>query len=212
MDCVARARTTNPSDWLAFTDLDEYHVPDPFPSTQERSTAPSIAAKVAVRSFYWSQPDYAGSVCITRTVPFGPHLPHPPAFWNPTGEYDPEPLQLAMIASQRPPMSTDLRDNQKCVHRSNALESTFVHWPTSYYPYPGSDASAYNTTVLKTERPGSEPAWMRILHFSDHHRQADYSTAYPITEGLVKYLGELNEARQTISAAMDWPCATVPCR
>lgn len=195
-DCQRRARTTYPSTWLSFTDLDEYFLPEPVPD-RSGSQLVSIGAASAFSTFFddAAADEDVGSLCIGRTQPFGPEVPLSSA-----SKADNEhPLALAKISHERPPFVWDDADNYKCMHRAT-LELGFVHYPLSHYPHPAGPGIAFRTARVQGEQTGPS---MRLLHMSNDYPEDDHVKPYPVNDGLVQYLEELDTTRRRTMDDMD---------
>lgn len=110
MDCHLRSFTAHPTAWLAFIDLDEFFLPEPF-------------LQSGLSDFLARQEVNVGSVCIGRT-----HV---------SREADTVPAlngRLASFTHIREPHVLDGEDNGKCLYRTSALELLHVHEPVSFLP------------------------------------------------------------------------------
>ncbi|BGP51648.1 hypothetical protein JCM10450v2_007598 [Rhodotorula kratochvilovae] len=102
--------SSTPTEWIAFTDLDEYFLPNPL-SLDSASTALS--------TYLLDRPSTTGSVCIPRTNYRRPSAGHHP---------------LPLGASSYFPLDASALDATKCIHRVRGVETGWVHLADMLYP------------------------------------------------------------------------------
>ncbi|GAA6052610.1 hypothetical protein JCM3770_006401 [Rhodotorula araucariae] len=179
-----------PTEWIAFTDLDEYFVPDPL--------SPDIAS-TALSSYLVSRPAQVGSVCISRTNFRRAHA----ASDGPGHSARPPPLG----ASTYFPLDASAIDSTKCVHRVCGVETGWVHLADMLY------------AGYRIERVSEEGAPVRLLH-GDRRGTAEGPLRLARSAGEKAYWRALQDTvdkaeRELGIASGDrtkrWPCADVPC-
>lgn len=106
IDCLERSKHLNPSHWLAFIDLDEYFLPDPFELS-------GIDNFLDLKT----HSDVA-TICFDRNQADKP----------PDHGEDTELLfeHITTLVERKEDHPTD---NRKCIHRPGSLLVPFVHWP-----------------------------------------------------------------------------------
>jgi hypothetical protein len=106
IDCLERSKHLHPTRWLAFIDLDEFFLPEPF----------SLSA---VEDFLdLSKHEDVATICLDRNQ----------ADTTPTRGRETELLfeHLTELVERKEDHPTD---NRKCMHRPSSLLVPFVHWP-----------------------------------------------------------------------------------
>lgn len=175
-----------PTEWISFTDIDEHFLPSNFvPAT----------ASTSIPSYFASQPDSVGSVCISRTNYRLPSF---------TTKHEYAGLHFGVFSSHFPPTGR-LIDSTKCVHRVRGVETGWVHRPDVLYP-------GY---TMKEE--ASEDAEMRIMH---DNRRGDQGPLH-MTVGAEQaiYWTTLLDRRRALEVKLGissnstglWNCQDVPC-
>lgn len=106
IDCLERSKHLSPTNWLAFIDLDEFFLPDPFDLS-------------GVDDFLdLSNHSDVATICLDRSQ----------ADTSPERGEHSELLfeHLSAVVERKKDHPTD---NRKCLHRPGSLLVPFVHWP-----------------------------------------------------------------------------------
>jgi len=127
IDCLERSKHTAPTRWLAFIDIDEYLLPDPFRSNK------------GIIEWLSSVNDTVATVCVDRnSYDRGCHTPEQLAADKAEGRCGTESIFALeelrdMVARER----AHKEDNRKCLHRTDRLIVPFVHWAILHRGEPG---------------------------------------------------------------------------
>ena len=179
MDCLARSRALHPRSWVSLTDGDEFYLPSPFNDT----------ASSFIMDFTRSRSSRTASVCIGRT------RFRPPAVLGSSGlPLTPAPAML-YLGSQWSRAKRENEWNLKCLHRVEAVEHVFVHWPETFR----NDQQAEEVEWYD-EITGGVPIIAHLQRGS--HAWPAYRMPYDATTELTQYLGDLWRRRDEVAVAL----------
>jgi len=189
LHCLEQSKHTHPTKWLAFIDVDEYFLPDPF-------------SKEGLISYIGSQNDTVSSICFDRNSLDAPGStfaslaslsqsttpPHgQPQGLGSGGKGNQQQFVLGSVDAFVKRTPTHSEDNRKCMHRSDRLMVPFVHWDI---------LSRWNKPQLRvslTDEEGSP----RLLHASSRWNKGG-TVSFQRTPAFDDHLAEVKEAVASI--------------
>jgi hypothetical protein len=178
MDCLARARHTSPTEWIAVNDIDEWYVPE------------HIDDKLAtsIPDFFAGLDRRIASVNIHDTYANGEPL------IEAGGRQTPMP-QLATMSHLKPPALEPWVMATKGIHRLHAVQDAWIHW---------ADTFRAGLAKMKVSYDKGGPGVPRFIHnrFSFRSKPA-FEEAVPVTKPLVTYLNDIWDERDAIVAGFE---------
>lgn len=176
MDCLARARHTSPTDWIAINDLDEWYMPEQMDNH----------FATAIPDFFDKLDPTIASVNIRDTYTNGKPLVE-------AGERQTAMPQLALMSHYQPPAKETWRWATKAIHRLEAIQDGWIHWADTF--------REGNATVRKEFLKGGHGVPHFIHNRHSFRQQDDFEATFPVTDALVAHIGDVWDERDAIVAA-----------